>query len=176
MGRFQKGILGSFSGKIGTVVGGKVNGVNVTRSLPEVRKKPRDTKQEIQRLKFSLVTKFLRMIRLLLNISFKHAGTSNSGYNNAFSYNVQKAITGAYPDFELNYSAARIAQGTFLSAELAAVVSNGPGKIRFTWIDNGDLRVTLRLVNPGVGCHLFFLNPGIGWQGQIMSIKHYRRL
>ena len=136
MGRFQRGILGGFSGKIGTVVGGNINGVDFMRSLPLIRKKTRDTKQDIQRLKFSLVTKFLRMMRPLLNVSFKLAATSSSGYNNAFSYNVQKAITGTYPDFELNYSAAMIAQGSLLAAELAAVVSNDPGKIRFTWIDN----------------------------------------
>lgn len=40
MGTIKKGILGGFSGKVGTVVGGSWKGISYMRSLPQKVKKP----------------------------------------------------------------------------------------------------------------------------------------
>jgi hypothetical protein len=38
MGKISKGILGGFSGTVGTVVGGKWKGIDYMRSKPSIRK------------------------------------------------------------------------------------------------------------------------------------------
>ncbi|MDD3723512.1 MAG: DUF6266 family protein, partial [Lutibacter sp.] len=52
MGTIKKGILGGFSGKVGSVVGSTWNGISYMRSLPASVKNPRTEKQMSQRSKF----------------------------------------------------------------------------------------------------------------------------
>jgi hypothetical protein len=60
MGTIKKGILGGFSGKVGTVVGASWKGIAYMRSLPQKVKNPRTTGQRSQRSKFSLALKLLQ--------------------------------------------------------------------------------------------------------------------
>ena len=49
MGKIKQGILGGFSGKVGTVVGSYWNGIFYMKSLPQSYKKSRSSKQQMQR-------------------------------------------------------------------------------------------------------------------------------
>jgi len=55
MGHIRKGILGGFSGKVGTVVGASWKTTSYMRSLPKKGNNPRTLAQRRQRSKFALV-------------------------------------------------------------------------------------------------------------------------
>jgi hypothetical protein len=77
MGRIKKGILGGFSGKVGTVVGANWKEISYMRSLPQKVKNPRTEAQRKQRSKFLLVVNLLKPLNPLLRIGWKlHAKTT----------------------------------------------------------------------------------------------------
>lgn len=59
MGKLQKGILGGFSGTVGTVVGSNWRGKDIIRSRPKSSGKAPTEAQLLQRLKFKLVIGFV---------------------------------------------------------------------------------------------------------------------
>src|SRR6059058_5524667 len=103
MGTFVKGILGSFSGKVGTVVGSTWKGIPVMKSLSGPRKGSPTLLQLEQQARFTLMIKFLRPLTALFNETFSSGAVGMSGFNKAFSYNVLNGITGVYPAFTVNY-------------------------------------------------------------------------
>ena len=48
MGKIKQGILGGFSGKVGTVVGSYWNGIFYMKGLPQSYKKGRSSSQKMQ--------------------------------------------------------------------------------------------------------------------------------
>lgn len=60
MARITKGILGGFSGKVGTVVGASWRGQDIIRSMPKPSSRKATGKQMLQQLKFKLVIGFLK--------------------------------------------------------------------------------------------------------------------
>ncbi len=48
MGKIKQGILGGFSGKVGTVIGGNWKGISYMRSIPQSIKNPRTDGQVSQ--------------------------------------------------------------------------------------------------------------------------------
>ena len=104
MATFEKGILGGFSGKVGTVVGGNWKGIDYMRSKANKRNSVPSQKQLEQQLKFGLMMKFLQPMSALLEVSFSDYAIRKTGINSAFAYNYANAITGAFPDFAIDYS------------------------------------------------------------------------
>ena len=62
MGTIKQGILGGFSGRVGTVVGSTWNSVHYMRALALSVGNPRTEKQQSQRSKFALTLSFLQAI------------------------------------------------------------------------------------------------------------------
>ena len=59
MGTFEKGVLGGFNGKVGTVVGSTWKGKSVMRSKPPSKRSgPPSAAQLVVQAKFTLMTKF----------------------------------------------------------------------------------------------------------------------
>lgn len=58
MGTFKKGILGGFSGTVGTVVGSTWRGMDVMRSRPKKSGSAPTPEQLLQREKFALAMRF----------------------------------------------------------------------------------------------------------------------
>src|SRR5688500_5905199 len=106
MGIISKGILGPFSGTVGTVIGGTWKGISYIRSKPLPVDREPSLLQLEQRAKFALVIRFLQTMTPLVHVSFKEMAKKMSGFNSAFSYNIKNAVTGIYPDYELDYSMA----------------------------------------------------------------------
>lgn len=138
MGTFKKGILGGFSGTIGTVIGGSWKGIEYMRSKPN--KKPGGTspKQLVQQAKFAEVVEFESTMTGLLETSFKDFAVKMSGYNNAVSYNLKNAITGSYPNFQVDYSMVLVSRGDLPNATAPAATVTG-GIVYFTWTDNSGV-------------------------------------
>src|SRR5687768_8655950 len=110
MGKISKGILGGFSGTVGTVIGSRWKNIEYMRSRPGRKTSPPSIKQEIQRAKFALVTKFLNSMSGLFNISFHDSSGQMTGLNNALSYILKNAVSGIYPDLRINYDQVLVAK------------------------------------------------------------------
>jgi hypothetical protein len=76
MGRISKGILGGFSGTVGTVIGGTWKGIDYMRSQPSRRTTTSSQRQKEQQAKFGLMIKFQSTMNNLLNYSFKSYAVS----------------------------------------------------------------------------------------------------
>ena len=136
MGTLRQGILGGFSGKVGTVIGFTRNGISYIRGLMTSHTDANTPAQQEQRAKFALVIKFLRPLLGILRVGFKKAGSNLSGFNAAVAYTLGNAVKGLFPNFEIDYTKLLICQGNLPGAVNAAAVSVDAGKINFSWDDN----------------------------------------
>ncbi len=136
MGKYSKGILGSFSGKIGTVIGSTWKGIDYMRSLPKPSSKtPTDAQME-QRIKLSLAVNFLKPAKAIINVGFRSQATTNTGFNIATSIVVKQALTGTYPDFIIDYSRVVFSMGELLGPWNATMVSATAGTVSISWANN----------------------------------------
>jgi len=141
MGTINKGILGGFSGKVGTVIGGTWKGITYMRSIGTNRNLNPSEKQLAQQLKFALAMRFVQPMAGLLNISFRDFAIKMTGINNAFAYVLDNAITGVYPTFDIDYSVALVSRGN-LPNVLGPTVTSGAGSVlTFSWTDNSGVGI-----------------------------------
>jgi hypothetical protein len=138
MATFEKGILGGFSGKVGTVIGGNWKGIDYMRSKANKRTFIPSQKQLEQQLKFALVMRFLQPMSRLLEISFNDFAIQKTGINSAFSYNYSNAITGAFPDYSIDFSNALISRGNLPNVLGPSVVSGAGSILTWVWTDNNS--------------------------------------
>src|SRR5688572_13327441 len=138
MGSFKKGILGGFSGGIGTVIGGRWKSIDYMRSRP-VGNTSSTPAQQVQRAKFTLVAQFIRSFNGLLKTTFKDGDHKMSGHNSALSYTLKNAVTGEYPDLSIDFSLVLVAKGNLPGAPSPAAATVPGGKISFSWMDNSGV-------------------------------------
>jgi hypothetical protein len=157
MGKFLKGILGGFSGKIGNVIGAVWRGVDYMRSLPRKSSKPATEAQLIPRLKMKVVVGFLRSINDLIKIGYQSYKGKQTPMNAAVAFHIDKAITGVYPNLNINFPKVVFSKGRLLRPSAPGVESVTPAKIKFEWLNNAPATgsstaatdmATLLLYNP----------------------------
>lgn len=136
MGTILRGILGGFSGKIGNVIGSSWLGVDYMKSLPRKSKKPPTINQLTSRAKFALAGKFLNDIAALISVGFQSHKKNELPMNAAMSYHIEKAITGVYPDFEMDYPKVKISKGSLMVAYLPEMDTVVGGKLKIDWVNN----------------------------------------
>lgn len=125
--------MGGFSGKVGNIVGASWKGISYIRSLPASIRNPRSEKQVTQRSKFSLVGKLLKLVNPILRVGFKSiAGNGKSTFSAAMAHNINNAVTGVYPDFEIDYANVMIAAGPLYPANNVTAACE-EGSLSFAW-------------------------------------------
>jgi hypothetical protein len=134
----EQGILGGFSGKVGTVIGGNWNGIDFMRGIPAHIANPRTAAQQDQRGRMGAIIQFLSPLKAFLRVGFKKQAIKMSAFNAATSYNLAHAITGTYPDFGVDYSKVIISQGKLPGVLNPRISSPASGQIEFTWEDNSS--------------------------------------
>ena len=146
MATFERGILGGFSGKVGTVIGCAWKSLDVMKAIPRKRSDNPTQEQLEHRLKFSLVIPIFRALAKLLRKTF-HADNM-SGANGAQAYNFRHMITGTYPSYGINYATVVLSKGVLLEPEPLPLAAVNPGEIVFNWKNNSadDALVTDRAV------------------------------
>jgi hypothetical protein len=143
MGTISKGILGGFSGKVGTVVGANWKGIDIIRSLPKKGSRVATELQAIQRLKFGLVIRFLSPLTTVLRAYYGNNPNAKSRSNLAVSYHVQDAIAGAYPEFAMDFTKVIVAKGDLLGLGNAQAAPQATAEIAFSWEDNAGQGLAL---------------------------------
>ncbi|MGY3055233.1 hypothetical protein ACVWYG_003448 [Pedobacter sp. UYEF25] len=136
MAIYKKGILGVFSGKVGTVIGASWKGIDYMRSLPKASRKTASTKQQDQRLKFALVTNFFGPVKYLITTGYQTAKGNFTPMNNAVSYHLREAVIGVSPDFTIDFPKVVFSKGELLSPWNAVAAATVAGKVDFSWTDN----------------------------------------
>jgi hypothetical protein len=135
MARYKNGINGAFSGKVGTVVGSSYRGIAYMRSLPETTKPPTE-KQLHQRLKFSVITAWLRPILALINIGFQILTGDKNAMNRAVSYHMKEALIDNGQDVEIDFKKAIFSRGELLVSWILEVLTLVSAVLNIKW-DNG---------------------------------------
>ncbi len=138
MGTIKQGILGGFSGKVGTVIGGSWKGIAYMRSQAQSVKNPRTEAQMEQRSKFALTLAFLKPITNYIRTGYKTYANKQTAFNAAMSYICKNAIAGTYPDYSLDYQSVLVSRGSLTPAENATATAIA-GKIQFSWTDNSGV-------------------------------------
>lgn len=135
MGRIKKGILGGFSGKVGTVVGASWRSIDYMRSLPKERSVPFSPAQLGQQSKMALLRGFLLSIQEIVEQGFQDYN-KHTAMNSALSFNLLHAIEGAHPEHYINFPNFLFTQGKLVGAGAPKVASTLANSVDFTW-ENG---------------------------------------
>ena len=128
----NEGILGGFSGTIGTVVGFKRDGKSYMRSRP-VRKAKYTKSELLNQAKFKLVQDHLDPIKDLLREGFRKYYTPTGGYRAALAYTRKEAVVSDDAGFYIDPALFRISGGT-LDGAVNPAVNLEPGNVlRISW-------------------------------------------
>lgn len=144
MGRISQGILGGFSGRVGTVVGSNWKTVHYMRALAVNVSNPRTDKQQHQRTKFSMTVAFLKAINPYVRIGYRDYTHRQTSFNAAMSYIIRNAVKGSGLDLSIDYARVLVSRGSLMPV-FNAVSTVKDNKVAFTWTDNsgmGDARAT----------------------------------
>jgi hypothetical protein len=138
MGTIKQGILGGFSGKVGTVIGGNWKGIDYMRSKAASISNPKTEAQLDQRARFGAALKFLQPLTSFLRVGFKNYAVKMTAFNSAMSYNLNNAMDGVYPEYFIDYESALVSRGSLPGALNPQVQSTTPNQIDFGWSDNSE--------------------------------------
>lgn len=139
MATFNKGILGGFSGKVGNVVGGSWKGIDYMRSKPNKVNDPKTEAQLAQRKKFAIVNAFLKKIKPVIKAGFKDKINRMTAFNSAMSYNLKNAVSGIYPNLQIDYPAVMVARGDLIPGQNATAESATANQVTISWTDNSGV-------------------------------------
>ncbi|WEK20517.1 MAG: DUF6266 family protein [Candidatus Pedobacter colombiensis] len=141
MGKLTGGIDYDMIGRLGNHVGRKRKGKNIISMRPSKSKKPGTPLQINQRIKFGMMTSWLSNLSGLIDIGFAAYDTKMTAQNAAVKYNLEHAITGTGPDYQINYRKILYSRGPLdlpIYMEVGTVIDC---KIEFLWAN--------QIVNPG---------------------------
>lgn len=138
MGTYYKGILGGFSGKVGTVVGAKWRGRDIMRSKPTPSDKPPTQAQIDQRIKFSVVANFLVPLRPIITEYFGEPYKDKSRYNLATAYHITEAATIVDGEGVIDYSKVLISKGDLPGLQTVSITAEANQQLLVNWTDNSD--------------------------------------
>lgn len=136
MAIINQGILGGLSGKIGNVIGGTWKGIDYLRIKPSSVANPKTEGQVDQRSKFSTVLRFLQPMTDFVRVGFKLYANRMTQFNAAMSYNLHNGVTGAYPNYSIDYANALVSRGNLTGVSNGASSSPAPATVDITWTDN----------------------------------------
>ena len=128
----NEGILGGFSGTIGTVVGFVRHGKSYMRSRP-VRKAKYTESELMNQAKFKLVQDHLEPIKDLLREGFREYYTQTGGYRAALAYTRKMALVSDDAGFYIDPALFKISGGTLEGAINPTVSLEPDNVLRFNW-------------------------------------------
>ncbi len=140
MAQAHNGILGGFSGKVGTVSGYTRYGRSIMRSAVSRVNDKATPLRLAQREKIKVCNLFMKAFTGtgFFSKTFPNYGHGGSGYNRAMGVLLNKAIYGSYPGFSIDYKKVLISTGPLPEAAAPAVTLQAVSDLYFTWADNSN--------------------------------------
>ena len=136
MGTIKKGILGGFSGTVGTVVGSTWRGMDVIRSRPKSSGGNPTPLQLEQRAKFALAIKFQNSLRTMQSRLYGENAGVKSRVNLAASYLLREVVAYENGAAVLLMEKVLVTKGSLTGFQNLAVSSGAAQTLTFTWTDN----------------------------------------
>lgn len=136
MATITKGILGGFSGTVGTIVGANYRGKDIIRSRPKPSSRLPTTKQLVQQAKFRLVVSFLQPLKGIQNKYFGAKSGSRSRTNMATAYTLNNAVQLTLDVPSLIFNKVLITKGDLAAFQNPVANPIAGQKIDFAWEDN----------------------------------------
>lgn len=142
MGKANQGVFGSFTGKVGNVVGRVRQGQQVYCIYQPNVGNPQTPAQQANRMKITLLSQLGSVILNAIQLGFKQLDGYQKGspYSAFVGYNckVAQPITGAYPNLEVDYSKVAVSEGSLSNPfNLQGSVDNHAFSL--TWADNSGM-------------------------------------
>jgi len=133
MGKLDNGILGPFRGKVANIIGYELNGQNIIR-IEGHKNKKLSIDQLNNCLQMAVIVEFLDPMKSFLKTAFNPVakGTTKNYHNIAVSSNKPNALSGYYPEVEMDYTRVILSTGTLSVAENPTVERIGD-ELKFTW-------------------------------------------
>lgn len=132
MAIFKNGILGGFSGKVGTVVGYTLGDQEVMRSLPD-RKAPATPGELRNREAFGLVQDTLSAIKPFIQAGCHGWFTKTGGMRGANAYNRKYSLTEESGALAIDPVRFRVTGGDLPGAVAPSFALEDPMTMRFNW-------------------------------------------
>lgn len=165
MGKAIWGTSGGFQGKNGANVGRWLDGQNIVGPLPHPSQNPPTTGQINQRAKFALVTGWLRLVKGIIRTGYNVRRKKVTAWSTAVQYNLDNAVTGVAPNYEMNYPYVKFCKGELTVPMEATVTSLADAELKFDWSPEFNVdfgadtdKATMVVYNPDKG--LFTLRIG----------------
>ncbi|WP_188362519.1 DUF6266 family protein [Flavobacterium orientale] len=136
MGTYNKGILGAFYGKVGTVVGATWRGKDVMRSLPRRSNRAATILQRMQRDRFTLVANFMLPLATIYAKYFGTKGTLKTPKNQAMSYLIKEAVLDDGTEAYWEFNKILVTRGDLLGLSTLSGVAGTNHDVDVTWQNN----------------------------------------
>ena len=124
-----------YAGKLGLAVGMKGKGNNWVREKVKPGN-PRTSKQNAQRMKVSIMGKLMGKLKSFVNETCK--GGNRTAFANAMKMNLDEAIGGTYPNFEVRYDQLRVSMGSLDNPYNPSAAAE-QGIITLSWTNNAGI-------------------------------------
>ena len=138
MGTINQGILGGFSGKVGSIVGFRWKSKYYIRARAAKVSNPRTPKQQEQRGKFATAFNFLKNIKPFIRIGYKEFTRERSAFNSAMSYMLKRAVTGDGKDVKIDFDRVLVSTGSLMPV-FEGTATQDRDKMYFDWQDNSGM-------------------------------------
>lgn len=138
MGTIKKGILGGFSGTVGTVVGANWRGMDVIRSRPKASGSNPTPLQLLQRKKFAMAIKFQNSVRALQSRLFGTNSGARSRVNMAASYLLKEVIAEQNGVPVILMNKVILTKGDLTGFQNLAVSAGTNQTLEFSWENNSN--------------------------------------
>ncbi|MBQ4376553.1 MAG: hypothetical protein II793_02520 [Bacteroidales bacterium] len=137
MGTYKNGILGGFSGKVGTVIGSFWKGRNVMRAVPAHVSDPATPLQQAQRARFALVGRFVAACQGFINVGYVNQTATITAGNAAVRDNLQNgSVQGTGTNVSLDYTRVSLSSGSHVNPANPAAAQGTGHTIDVSWTDN----------------------------------------
>jgi hypothetical protein len=136
MARLKNGILGGMTGIIGPIESYILRGQSVVRSRRQKSNKPLSARRQASLGRMKTVTNFLHpRLTEVISIGFADAATGKiqNANNLASSYLYKNAVSGEYPDYQIDYPNVRFTEGPISTQGINAAVVKEENQLRFSW-------------------------------------------
>jgi hypothetical protein len=138
MAKINNGILGGFTGKVGTVVGYIRKGQPLIRSLPSKPAGDPSTKQLDARKRFAALRKIIPAFIPAMKIGFRAELDEKMVHCIAFSELWSAGVVGDVPECAIDYSKIIVSKGRRPELAMASISRNGD-KVTAKWAPDGNI-------------------------------------
>ena len=169
MGTIKKGILGGFSGKVGTVIGASWKGIDYMRSLPKKSSKPPTQLQLDVRARMALAMGFLNPVLPLIRVGYQsYNGDGTTPINTAVAELIKGGITGTSPNFVVDFDKVSYSKGELSGPWTPEIETTVAGELTFNWaaqpvspVAQPTDQLTLVVYNPAKDKYVFLSNAAV---------------